>query len=238
MTTPRTYYRRNLPHYHPTDATFHVVFRLEGSLPRNVIDELMIEREKEEKIIASTKVGKQKRDAWRAHHQAYFEKFDALLDGDTTGPRWLADNRIAEIVAGAIHYRDTKEYDLFAFTIMPNHVHVVFALNRSGSSVQGNRPARTVYTSQHAWPANEGRRASSTVVSDILENLKWYSALKCNRVLGRTGHFWQHESYDRVIRDGGELERTIWYVLYNPVKAGIADTWEQWRWTYVKPGML
>jgi hypothetical protein len=53
MTRPKTYYRRSLPHYHPADATFHIIFRLEGSLPGNVIGQLIIEREKEEKMISS-----------------------------------------------------------------------------------------------------------------------------------------------------------------------------------------
>jgi len=57
-------------------------------------------------------------------------------------------------------------------------------------------------------------------------------------VLKRNGQFWQRESYDHMIREGRELERTIWYVLNNSVKAGLVPSWEQWRWTYVKPGIL
>jgi len=33
------------------------------------------------------------------------------------------------------------------------------------------------------------------------------------------GHFWYHESYDRIIRDRDNLYRTICYVLDNPIKA-------------------
>jgi REP element-mobilizing transposase RayT len=55
--------------------------------------------------------------------------------------------------------------------------------------------------------------------------------------LGRSGPFWQHENYDHVIRDEGELERIIQYVIYNPVKAGLTDDWKQWKWTYCKYDM-
>lgn len=59
------------------------------------------------------------------------------------------------------------------------------------------------------------RDSLTNTLTDILENLKWYTALKSNSLLGRKGEFWQHESYDHVIRDGNELERALWYVLEN-----------------------
>ncbi|MCL5021739.1 MAG: hypothetical protein M1339_08835 [Bacteroidetes bacterium] len=59
-----------------------------------------------------------------------------------------------------------------------------------------------------------------------------------NPSLGRSGPFWQDESYDHVIRGAAELERTILYVINNPVKAGLAKSWENWPWTYLKPGVL
>ena len=46
----------------------------------------------------------------------------------------------------------------------------------------------------------------------------------------RSGVFWQDESYDHIVRDQAELERTIKYVLNNPVKAGLVDDWEKWKW--------
>jgi hypothetical protein len=45
------------------------------------------------------------------------------------------------------------------------------------------------------------------------------------------------DSYDHVVRDGGELERVIWYVLVNPQKAGLVKSWKDCMWTYFKPGM-
>jgi REP element-mobilizing transposase RayT len=102
---------------------------------------------------------------------------------------------------------------------MPNHVHMV---------IHVGRPDWSSYKPQD----------SSTPLSRILENLKWYTALKCNAALRRNGQFWQYESYDHVIRKADELERTIWYVLNNPVKAGFVQSWEQWPWSYAKLGLL
>jgi len=206
----KTYYRRHLPHYQPPDATYHIVFRLAGSLPQEVIERLREEREAEEKWIAGIGSPRRKNEHWRSHQEACFEKFDALLDGDSQGPRWLADERVAAIVAEALRYRDGSEYDLLAYCIMPNHVHLVHsAVGRNGIPTY-----------------------------KMLQSLKRHTARKANIVLQRSGAFWQSESYDHVIRNGEELERTIRYVLENPVNVALAESWGQWQWTYVKPGLL
>jgi hypothetical protein len=61
--------------------------------------------------------------------------------------------------------------------------------------------------------------------------------LEANLILGHSGAFWQHENYDRFIRDEAELERTIKYVLYNPVKAKLVKEQKDWKWTYCKYDM-
>lgn len=49
-----TLYRRNLPHIHPTGATFFVTFRLAGSLPQEVIERLRQEFQAEERQLATS----------------------------------------------------------------------------------------------------------------------------------------------------------------------------------------
>lgn len=151
-----------------------------------------------------------------------------MLDQAETGPRWLAEPAVADLVADALHKPDGSRYDLFNFTIMSNHVHVVF---------------QHLPVEQDSSRLGEGRaKARSTtseyVVTDIFRLIKGATAYENNKTLGRTGAFWQHESYDHVIRDALELERTIWYVLYNPVKAHLVDDWKLWKWTYVKKGLI
>jgi putative transposase len=214
MNEPKTYYRRHLPHYQPPEgATYHVVFRLKGSLPAKAIEELRAESEEAERGLEKTKEGKDKIRLLRELRWTYFERFDVLLDANSTGPLWLKEPEVAEIVKEALHYRDDKVYGLLAFCIMPNHVHMVFEL--------------VSRTDCPTYP-----------VTEILRKLKWNTALRTNRALHRRGAFWQDESYDHVIRDGNELERTIWYVLENPVKAGSVQSWKQWPWTYLKPDLL
>ena len=95
------------------------------------------------------------------------------------------------------------------FVVMPNHVHLVLT--------PLEQPDGEWYP-----------------LSRILHTMKGYSGRQANRVLGREGAFWQHESYDRYVRNEEELGRIIAYVVNNPVKAGLASTWTEWPWTWSK----
>jgi REP element-mobilizing transposase RayT len=98
---------------------------------------------------------------------------------------------------------------------MPNHVHATFRLLDVRISND---------ETDESYP-----------LTNILQSMKSYTALECNRSLDREGAFWQSESYDRVIRDQEELENVIRYIIYNPVKAGLVQEWIEWAHTYIKP---
>ncbi|MGA9365350.1 MAG: transposase [Bacteroidota bacterium] len=207
---PSTFYRRHLPHYQPPGATFFATFRLIDSLPVEVVAGLKEDHKKEERILMRIE-DKQDRD-YRAINQRkrYFSKFDEALNRCSSSPQWFNKPAVADTVKEAIHYRNGNEYGLLAYCIMPNHVHMVFSLETVGR--RGSSPQR---------------------VTKILENLKWYTAKAANKILGRKGAFWQHESYDHVVRGPRELKRIVAYVLNNPVKAGLVKSWEGWSWSYV-----
>jgi len=212
MSEEKIYYRRHLPHYQPEHATYFITFRLAESLPAEVISRLKKEQEAEEKLLLQRSKKTEQRVRLYEIRKRYFGKFDHLLDHSNSGPHWLNNSAVAEMAAEAIHYRDGKVYNLLAFCIMPNHVHMVFSVGQ--------------------------RDSSPYIVTKILENLKWYTALKANQLLKRKGQFWQHESYDHVVRKDGELERIIRYVLYNPVKTGLVARWSQWKWSYVSRELI
>jgi len=67
-----------------------------------------------------------------------------------------------------------------------------------------------------------------------MKSLKGYTAREANKVLNRTGAFWEEESYDHEIKDGEEFGRVVRYVLNNPVKAGLVNHWSEWPWNYWK----
>jgi hypothetical protein len=89
-------------------------------------------------------------------------------------------------------------YRLHAWCIMPNHVHVVV----------------------EPFAGHE--------LPEILHSWKSFTAKTANRLLGRTGGFWQDEYYDHLIRDTEEYFHAIGYVLENPARAGLRD----WPWVW------
>lgn len=127
-TTAKEYYRRRLPHYQPADATFFVTFRLSGSLPDETIVLPKQEHEALEKKLQLVSGKAERKKLLKQSQQQYFGRFDEYLDKISTGPKWLAQPKIAKLVAEAMHYRNEKDYDLLAYCIMPNHVHIVFSL--------------------------------------------------------------------------------------------------------------
>lgn len=139
----------------------------------------------------------------------WFGKFDDFLDRVLCGEAHLKNEQIAELVAEAIRYRDGKVYDLEAFCIMPNHGHLVCTPLEKDKDVYYG-------------------------LTEILQSFKRHTARQSNLVLGRSGAFWQDESYDHIVRDQAELDRIIKYVIYNPVKAGLVSDWMNWKWTYCK----
>ena len=198
------FYRRKLPHIQPKGATLFVTFRLAGSLPQAVFAQLRADY-MAEKLAATTD------EARYGAARRYFGRYDQQLHR-SSGPHYLKQATLAQLVADSLHYRDQRVYRLDAFSILSNHVHVVFAPLQNGVHPDG--------------------REKYHKLSKIMQSLKRHTARECNLLLGRSGTFWQAESYDHVVRDSAEWERIVRYVLNNPVKAGLVSTWRQWPYSY------
>ena len=205
----KTEYERSLPHFQPAGATLFVTFRLAGSIPQVVMERLKVEAEERERVIMNTANPAELDDLMYEERKRQFGRWDMVLDKATEGPLWLRKPEIAEIVVEALHYRNGKVYDLDLFCVMPNHGHAVF------------RPLQKDDGGYHA-------------LQTIMHSLKRHTARQGNKVLRREGAFWQHESYDHVVRDRKEWERIVAYVLNNPVKAGFVERWQDWPWTWLK----
>ncbi len=108
----------------------------------------------------------------------------------------MRDPRIAAIVADALRHFQGERYRLLAWCVMPNHVHVVFS------------------------PLGQNALAS------IVHSWKSFSAQAANRLLRRSGPFWQREYFDHLVRDEVSLARILRYVGQNPSTADLRD----WPW--------
>lgn len=224
-------HRRNLPHLHPPGATFFVTFRLFGSIPKSVLnnwksDRQMLERERDlsrRKLEdSSDKAEKDLQTRLLELNRRWFVRFEDILHKAETGSVWLKDPRIAKIVSDSLHELDRKKYDLHTFSIMSNHVHVQLTPFLDASSIVRKDGSKAPFES------------SLPTLSAIMQSLKGYTAREANKLLGRQGRFWQPESYDHKVRNQQEFARIERYILNNPVKAGLVQTWQEWPWNYVK----
>ena len=211
-------YRRNLPHIQPANALFFVTFRLAGSLPVDVVEQLRLEKAEEMNDIRKRLPYMEFEKEKYILEKRYFCKFDDLLDQQVNGPLWLKDACVARIVTAKIHELDGIRYNLIAYCLMANHVHML--LDSAGfTKILSTNTAGTT----RAFP-----------LTDTLRLLKGSTARQCNCALERKGQFWHHESYDHFVRDYEECRRIIAYILNNPVKAGLVEHWQQWEFSYLK----
>ena len=115
-----------------------------------------------------------------------------------------SDQRLRRSWKTALLHFDGERYRLIAWTIMPNHVHVLIEL-----------------LGQHS-------------LGLIVSSWKRFSARTANRVIGRSGPFWQDDYWDTYIRDERHFESTIGYIENNPVKAGLIDSPAEWPWSHLR----
>lgn len=118
-----TFYRRNLPHWHPEGKVIFLTWRLHGSLPAGIVLKSTAGSG------CTTAVAKNRAKSCCTTGSASGKQFvtlDRFLDSARSGPRWLSDPEIAGYAEGAIlRGAELGHYVLYAYVIMPNHVHVL-----------------------------------------------------------------------------------------------------------------
>jgi putative DNA methylase len=209
--------RRNLPHWYVPGAAHFVTFRVAGTLPREVID--CLQRRKADLLRAKPDPGMTQGQFRERVHKQLFAAFDDYLDADRS-ESVLCDARIAALVRGSLYHLHGAKYGLLAYSIMPNHVHVLFV------PFEVPVPAGAVELACELGECPDG----DSPLSGIMHSLKGYTAHEANRLLRRSGAFWQHESYDHWVRDEDEMERVVKYINANAVRAKLASRAHDWFW--------
>ncbi len=191
-------YKNQLPHWSQNRVTYAVTFRLADSLAQSVVQAYLSEKQflqahidEARKNNESTKV----RDFEKQLQQLYRNHIESALD-QGAGDCHMHNPEVAKIVSDAITHFDGDRYDLAAWCVMPNHVHLIIRPHKGHSLI------------------------------NILASIKSFSAQQANKVLKRSGNFWQSESYDHIIRDEEDFFNQLDYLKRNPEKAGISD----WNW--------
>lgn len=170
-----------LPHWKQAGRTYFVTFRLADSLPASALDELRAEREAAQASATGdpTRLRRQQR-----------ERVEAYLDAGV-GDCLLARPACAELVANSLRHFDGQRYRLWAWCVMPNHVHAVVT------------------------------HADGHALAGILHSWKSFTAHRINKLCGREGTVWQAEAFDHLVRHGAAFERYCAYIVSNPESAGL-----------------
>jgi putative transposase len=150
-------------------------------------------------------------DGYNISQHVVFRLYDSVPAGVQSGDDvldqslgcavlWRADCA-KEVVGVLSHGNKEGRYELQAWCVMPNHVHVLLA-------------------------TNEQRELGS-----IVRLWKSYSAAQINKILMRSGRLWAADYFDRYIRDQTQFETAKRYIEMNPVVAGLCDKPESWAFS-------
>lgn len=173
--------RGYLPHFDQPHVLQFVTFRLADSPPREMLADLA-------------------RPASRQESEQRGRSIEMMLDRGYGGCL-LRDPRCASIVQQALLFFDEQRYALWAWVVMPNHLHLVLEIQE-----------------QHP-------------LSTIMHSIKGFTARRINELLGRSCPLWQPDYFDPLIRDELHLANVIAYIENNPVSAGLAEFPGAWPYS-------
>ncbi|HDZ57076.1 MAG TPA: transposase [Pseudomonas xinjiangensis] len=188
------YHSRRLPHFDASYVQQVITFRLADSLPQHVLRQIEVDL-------------KSAPESTREHQRR--QRTDAWLDLGL-GCRALENAEVAEVLLEGLLRNDGKRYQLLAWCVMPNHVHVMI------------QPQYSLARIVQSWKSYTGR---------------W--ALAHNARLGLeipAGSLWMRGYWDRFIRDEEHFFAAVDYIHNNPVKAGLCESAGQWRWSSAYEG--
>ena len=138
------------------------------------------------------------RDAWLKAHpepwslrdeEEYYHLFPDRWEtwlDQGHGECLLGRPEIRQIVEEVLRHDDGTKYRLKDFVVMPNHIHVLVS------------PLET------------------HMLSEITQAWKSTAAHRINKLLGRSGTFWQKESFDHIVRSAEQAQKFREYIQENP----------------------
>jgi len=122
--------------------------------------------------------------------------------------RWNLPPVARTVVVDACLAGNGMKFDLYGLVVMPDHVHVALV------------PACLAH--------------GTIPVAAIMQAVKGASAHGINKLLSRRGKVWQEESFDRALRQEEEFTEKLYYMLENPVRAGLVSNPLDYPWIWRK----
>ncbi|OGS22139.1 MAG: hypothetical protein A2252_04650 [Elusimicrobia bacterium RIFOXYA2_FULL_39_19] len=118
----------------------------------------------------------------------------------------FANSEIANCLVNEIDFRFTKlkEITVFAYCIMPDHLHLLLKLNEGyGKTLQG-------------WVAAFKRHTTKTILQNAFVK-----------------PLWQTNYYEHIVRKDESLNKIAEYIVNNPVRKGMVSIWEDYAFSKI-----
>jgi REP-associated tyrosine transposase len=205
---------RRLPHWSQAGTIAFMTWRTWDSIPEPILEKWLAERDAWLKrhgisVDSSLRERHPSRGARGLHWQAILETLEPSLLKEFQlhlSDRWndhidachgacvLRRPAISQIVANSLLHFDGDRYELTDYVVMPNHVHVLVAFSDDDSMLRQ------------------------------CESWKHFTAAQINRALGRSGHFWQQDGFDHLVRSLEQFEYLRQYIADNPRRANLSSS--------------
>jgi REP element-mobilizing transposase RayT len=114
---------------------------------------------------------------------------------------FLREEELPLVVEALAESRRRMEFLLCGYVVLPDHWHALI------------------------WPR------PPLTISRAVQSVKWQAASLLNRKRGRRGTVWQHQFWERFVRHERELAERLDYMHHNPVRRGLVQRPEDWRWS-------
>lgn len=173
-------------------GTYWVIFRLADALGPEQFQSIKAEEEAANQAEGGDDTALRRRIAKRLEQE---------LDAGH-GDCWLRDEQVARLVQSALQAGHGRQYSLRAWSILPNHLHVVFTVS-------------------------DGVDAGA-----IVRDWRSYTTSQVNLALDRGAHeLWERQPYLRALRDEVDVKARIRNVEFRAVNAGLCRRPREWRWS-------
>lgn len=129
--------------------------------------------------------------------------------------RWFAHQEVARHCMDELKASSREHsFALIAYCFMPDHVHLLVSSEGDADLIRFVRDfkQRTGWWFRNRSHAG-GLKASPTSTTD-------------------RPSLWQRSFYDHILRDEEDLEKVTWYILENPVHAGLAASFDEYPYTW------
>jgi REP element-mobilizing transposase RayT len=100
-------------------------------------------------------------------------------------------------------YCEKFDIQIITYCLMPNHYHLVL------------------------------KQRGDKSVSVLMHRVGITYTLFFNRKYDQVGHLFQGKFQSRAIEDDNDLKRTLEYVINNPVKDRLVNSWRYYKWSYL-----